>query len=83
MKDGGRRAAWRIPLMMFCLSTLAACVTAPVASYEQRKHNYAGEPYEVLIVDRTKFDRRAPQHPSPPRQIHLWSVSPAPFHPGW
>jgi lipoprotein-anchoring transpeptidase ErfK/SrfK len=58
MKDGGRRVAWRLLLMMFCLSTLAACVTAPVASYEQRKHNYAGEPYEVLIVDRTKFDRR-------------------------
>jgi lipoprotein-anchoring transpeptidase ErfK/SrfK len=43
------------------LSTLTACVTeraAPVASYDQLKQNYAGEPFEVLLVDRTKFDQR-------------------------
>ena len=43
------------------LLMLAACVAdgvPPAASYQQLRQNYASEPYEVLIVDRKKFDRR-------------------------
>jgi lipoprotein-anchoring transpeptidase ErfK/SrfK len=48
-------------LLAACLPLLAACATgrvAPGASDEQLRQAYAGEPHQVLIVDRTKFDQR-------------------------
>lgn len=51
--------ALRLLLAVVGLLMLAACVTDSEApSHEQLKQNYAKEPYEVLIVDRKKFDRR-------------------------
>lgn len=61
MTEWNRRVSLRLLFLAAGLSALAACRTdsvAPVASYAQLKQTYAGEPYEVLIVDRTKFDQR-------------------------
>ena len=62
MKEaGGNYRACRLLMLAATLSTLTACVTeraAPLASYDQLKQAYAAEPFEVLIVDRAKFDQR-------------------------
>lgn len=53
--------AGRVLLALVGLLVLAACSTssiAPAPTLAQLKLSYAGEPHEVLIVDRAKFDQR-------------------------
>lgn len=60
MRRSAISAALHVLTAAAALLMLAACVTdkVPGATYQQLKQNYAGEAYEVLIVDRKKFDRR-------------------------
>lgn len=61
MTRGAISAALHVLTAAAGLLMLAACVAdkvPPGTTYQQLKQNYAGEAYEVLIVDRKKFDRR-------------------------
>lgn len=61
MRQRRSRVTLRLLLLAAALPALAACVTdsgTPLAPIGQLKQAYAAEPHEVLIVDRTKFDRR-------------------------
>lgn len=52
-------SGWRAISVVTASLLLAACSTGSSApSLSQLKQTYAGEPHEVLIVDRNKFDQR-------------------------